>query len=83
MKPAGRFGDGLAAETSFLISQRSWNKGCLLTLGCAGAAVCLLRVNLVMQREVDPVRQPGAYFRAMSHQAGPGTSTCTTRFSDS
>lgn len=53
------------------INQQSWGEGCL-TLGRAGAAVCLLLTDQAMQREIDPVRQPGAYFRAMIQRARTG-----------
>lgn len=38
-------------------------------VGRAGEAVCLLVTDQAMQREVDPFRQPGAYFRAMIQRA--------------
>lgn len=34
--------------------------------------MCLLLTDQAMQREVDPVRQPGAYFRAMIQRARTG-----------
>lgn len=53
------------------ISQQSWGEACI-TLGRAGAAVCLLLTDQGMQREDDPVRKPGAYFRAMINRAKSG-----------
>jgi hypothetical protein len=53
------------------ISQKSWGEACL-TLGRAGAAVCLLLTDQAMLREDDPVRKPGAYFRAMINRARSG-----------
>lgn len=53
------------------ISQKSWGEACF-TLGRAGAAVCLLLTDQAGQREDDPVRKPGAYFRAMVKRARTG-----------
>jgi replication initiation protein RepC len=53
------------------ISQQSWGEGCI-TLGRAGAAVCLLLTDQAMQLDTDPVQQPGAYFRAMIQRAKTG-----------
>ena len=53
------------------ISQKSWASACI-TLGRIGAAICLLLTDQAMQREADPVRKPGAYFRAMVRRAHTG-----------
>lgn len=53
------------------ISQKSWGEACL-TLGRIGAAICLLLTDQAMQREDDPVRKPGAYFRAMVNRTHTG-----------
>lgn len=53
------------------ISQKCWGEACL-TLGRAGAAVCLLLTDQATQRESDPVRKPGAYFRAMVKRSQTG-----------
>lgn len=53
------------------ISQKSWGEACL-TLGRAGAAICLLLTDQACLREDDPVRKPGAYFRAMVNRAKSG-----------
>jgi hypothetical protein len=53
------------------ISQKSWGDGCH-ALGRIGAAICLLLTDQAMQREADPVRKPGAYFRAMIDRAATG-----------
>lgn len=53
------------------IGQENWAHACD-TLGRAGAAICLLLTDQGMQREADPVRKPGAYFRAMLERAKTG-----------
>lgn len=53
------------------INQKSWAEGCH-TLGRIGAAICLLLTDQAMQRETDPVRKPGAYFRAMVNRTQTG-----------
>ncbi len=53
------------------ISQGNWGEACQ-TLGRHGAAVCLLLTDQAMLRPDDPVRQPGAYFRAMVNRARTG-----------
>ena len=53
------------------ISQPAWAEACA-TLGRNGAAVCLLLTDQATLREVDPVRKPGAYFRAMIQRAQAG-----------
>jgi len=53
------------------ISQGNWGEACQ-TLGRHGAAVCLLLTDQAMLRPDDPVRQPGAYFRAMVNRAHTG-----------
>jgi replication initiation protein RepC len=53
------------------ISQKAWGEGCI-TLGRIGAAICLLVTDQAMQRETDPVRKPGAYFRAMVNRTHTG-----------
>lgn len=53
------------------ISQKSWGDGCL-TLGREGAALCLLITDQAMQRSVNPVQKPGAYFNAMINRARTG-----------
>lgn len=53
------------------ISQKSWGEACI-TIGREGTAICLLLTDQAMQREGDPVRNPGAYFRAMINRARAG-----------
>jgi replication initiation protein RepC len=53
------------------ISQKNWGEACI-SLGRVGAAICLLLTDQAMQREADPVRKPGAYFRAMINRATTG-----------
>jgi replication initiation protein RepC len=53
------------------ISQKSWGEACI-TIGREGAAMCLLLTDQAVQRENDPVRKPGAYFRAMINRASTG-----------
>jgi replication initiation protein RepC len=53
------------------ISQTNWGEACH-TLGRHGAAVCLLLTDQAMLRPDDPVRQPGAYVRAMVSRARTG-----------
>jgi len=60
-----------ALKPELHISQQSWGDACL-TLGRAGAAVCLLLTDQAVQREDDPVRKPAAYFRAMVNRAKSG-----------
>lgn len=55
----------------YQISQASWGEACQL-LGRTGAALCLLITDRAVLREVDPVRQPAAYFRGMVSRARGG-----------
>ncbi|MBL9170324.1 MAG: hypothetical protein JNN07_21490 [Verrucomicrobiales bacterium] len=58
-------------KSELQISQSNWGEACL-TLGRIGATVCLVLTDQAMQRENDPVRKPGAYFRAMVNRAHTG-----------
>lgn len=58
-------------KSELRISQSNWVDACQ-TLGRAGAAVCLVLTDQGMQREAEPVRKPGAYFRAMVRRARTG-----------
>jgi len=53
------------------ISQSLWATACEL-LGRNGAAVMLIIVDRATEREDNPVRSPGAYFRAMLARARTG-----------
>lgn len=53
------------------ISQDSWAEACH-ALSREGAAIALLLTDQAIQRAVNPVRKPGAYFRAMTNRAKTG-----------
>ena len=53
------------------ISQSAWIEACQ-NLGRIGAAICVLITDRHMQREIDPVKRPGGYFRGMIAKARVG-----------
>jgi replication initiation protein RepC len=53
------------------VSQASWGEACAV-LGRTGAALCLLVTDRAVDRDVDPVRQPAAYFRGLVRRARAG-----------
>ncbi len=53
------------------INRSAWAEACSI-LGRSGAAICLLITDHAIDREDDPVRKPGGYFRAMVAKARVG-----------
>ena len=53
------------------ISQSAWIEACQ-NLGRIGAAICVLITDRNTQREIDPVKRPGGYFRSLIAKARVG-----------
>ena len=53
------------------ISQSAWIEACSV-LGRSGAAICVLITDRYSKRKIDPVRQPGGYFRGHGQEGERG-----------
>ena len=58
-------------KSELKISQKSWAQACQ-SVDRLGAAICLVLTDQASQRLVNPVRTPGAYFRALANRAESG-----------